>query len=84
MPYSFAMNSVPVIRATGDPYLKTETASGIVSPAVSAGSSILRAESRRAGSDASDERVLMATAWAGAQARTNRPSGTRPHSATSR
>ncbi len=72
IPYSRATNTVPVIRAIGDPNLNSEIAMGRVTPVTRSGSpSVSLVASNRAGRVASDDRVLKATACAPPHARAN-------------
>src|SRR5690242_11396506 len=82
-PYSFARNNVPMSQLIGVAALKVETLSGSTKPEICTGSPIAREPSTSAGSDASDELELRATACAGNTARVNHPSGIRPPIAAS-
>src|SRR5947199_8336175 len=77
-PYSFARNRVPISHVIGVATLNVETESGNTKPVTGVGSSSARAPSTSAGSDASDELELIATACAGSTARVNQPRGIPP------
>ena len=79
------MNSTPVGCASAPATRYVDAASGRKKPEISAGSpSRVRALSIIAGSAASEDRELNATACAGKIARANSPSGTRPPTTASR
>src|SRR4029453_10206922 len=77
-PYRRARNMVPVSHAMAFPTLNDDTARGSTNPACDGGTSRRPAESMSAGSDASEELELNATACAGRPARKNRGSRTPP------
>src|SRR5690349_2375816 len=74
-PYSRARNKMPIIHVIGVATLKVETDRGSTNPETAVGSPSARALSTSAGSDASDELELSATAWGGTAARVNHPNG---------
>src|SRR6185503_2304880 len=77
-PYSLARNNVPIIHVIGVATLNADTASGNTKPPTCTGRPSARDPSTSAGSDASEELELSATACAGNTPRVNQPRGMRP------